>query len=157
MREKKYLLFFLIVSLLLFSCREEKGRYTQTQEIKRGEWQTNSPLVFRFLISRAHTPYATDLIIRHDNRWQYTQLPLVVELRNTQGVLATDTLLLPLAEKPMKWNGKGIATTQIGFHLTPHLRYPAPGVYTLTLSHTLGKQPLYGIQSISLSMIEDPR
>lgn len=154
---KWYLWLWLGVLLALggiVACTPEEGIYTQTEEIRHGEWAQDDPLVFRFLITEAYTPYEICLITRHDNRFDYCHLPLAIELRNKWGYLKRDTIVLPLADEPMRWNARGVALQQTGFRLTPDVRFPVPAIYTLSLRYIAKDSCLKGIESMSFILRE---
>lgn len=146
------------VLLTLSSCHYAAYQtQMQTRPLPQGKWSAEQALSFDYFVDRARLPRTLYLYVRFSNEYDYTTLPLAVELRSASGWSATTSLSLALANQPGVWSGKGYALHQQLYKVNTLLTPPHPGLYTIQLRQASGQDVLRGIETIGIAWVLEGR
>lgn len=127
----------------------------QTEALPAATWQAEHAVTFDYIIEQPRLPHTLYLYVRYNNHYEYTTLPLTVELRSSLGWSATASLTLSLAEQPGVWSGKGYALRQQLYRVSPTQLPPHPGIYTIQLRQKTAETPLVGIETIGVAWVAE--
>ena len=144
----------LLNALLLSSCSYSAyQRRMQTVSLPQATWQEGEPISFCYLVEHARMPYTLYIYVRYDNRYEYTTLPLMLEIHSPLGWSFRSEISLPLVRQRGIWAGDGYALQQQIYQFTPPQDPPHPGLYAISLKQQSGLQSLAGVESIGVALV----
>ncbi len=144
-----------LLSVLLFSCTDS----SELLEMKRldGNWPKNDVQKFSFNISDAQNPKNIIFVVRNNNDYPYSNIRLIVKLKEGKRVMKTDTLNYILAQSDGTWLGKGFGDTkEIMFQYKLNYKFPRNAKYEIGITQAMRTDSLKGIEDIGIK-IETPQ
>lgn len=164
--KKIFVLGGIVLGFLFGGCTPQKGVQEEVVPIAGAEWKALQELHYSVLITDPDVPYSLEIITRHNNKYDYCTLPIACTIQNAFGWRTTDTLTLPLAQTPGRWDGSGIGIIQTSFSLERSLFFPVCAVYDISIiplpallplsidpEKPLQEQSIKGIESVGISLI----
>lgn len=147
---------FLVVPgiCLAVGCTYRKDERILYREVPHAKWQKGDVLDYEILIPDYTRSYSLEVLIRHDNRYEYRDLALAYEISVRGHVILADSMGLTLADQPQRWNGKGVAKQQNRFLLPISARFPYSGLYKIKLRHIMRVPTLSGITEVGIRLTE---
>lgn len=146
---------FAIGLCLAVACTYQEDEVIDYQEIPSGRWDKSEPLRFQILVPDYTQAYSLELLLRHDNRYEYRDLMLSCTITNGLHTVFAQPLMLTLAERPQRWSGEGVVMQQNNFVLLRSFYFPYSGLYTVELSHEMRVPYLTGITEVGLRLNND--
>ncbi len=168
--KKIFALVGIVLGFLFWGCTPQKGVQEEVVPIAGAEWKALQELHYSVLITNPDIPYSLEIITRHNNKYDYCTLPIACTIQNTFGWHTTDTLTLPLAQAPGRWDGSGIGIIQTSFSLEQSLFFPMCAMYDISITplpallsplidkkrqkpaKPLQEQSIRGVESIGISL-----
>lgn len=92
--------------VLCFLGCDDNRAFHQYQSLSHG-WDENDTISFQFNGPKASGGHDLFIHIRNDDRYPYSNLFLIVEMRYPQGNIKIDTLEYAMAYPDGRWMGKG--------------------------------------------------
>lgn len=146
-------LWYLVIGMILFSCKGEDIYYQQFQEIKRAQWDMSNPVSFEFDISDTTAIYDFSFNLRNTKEYGYSNLFIFWELKSPDGRIKTDTSEFILAKPSGEWLGKSVSGTVIENSMVfLRKKLPAQGAYTYTFTQGMREAELNGIKDVGLKI-----
>lgn len=123
---------FCIALLSLCSCSQTTAEpLWSITTIPQGQLDSLHRIEQDVLIVEGHKQKQLELFLRHNNRTEQMQIPLVWELRKHREVMHRDTIELRLAERKGEWIGQELVTHEITTRVEPRVYVERAGLYTL--------------------------
>jgi gliding motility-associated lipoprotein GldH len=148
-RIKKFFLFLVSCALCLASCNSI-DLYEKAVAIPRHQWKSSFKPSFTFTIKDTTTPYEFFLVLRHNEKYNYTNIYLNLYIlppgKDSIQKIKTDLLLA----NNDGWLGSGmddIYEHRISLGEKQTLR---SGTYTFTLEQIMREDPLENVLNVGL-------
>lgn len=141
---------FALLLLLLMGCRPSQELAVSYSPIPNAEWERGASVEIPFLVTEAGRTYRMDILLRHNNMYDYNHIVLQTVLTNQWGYKRVDTLSLPLAVRSGVWAGKGVALRENAFVFLPQISFPSSGMYTLSITPITPLPVLKGIENVGM-------
>lgn len=153
LRKNNVLLLFLI-TLSLFSCDDE--RVFDEYKNLNGSWKINDTISFNFEQKDTLKPYNLFLNIRSNNDYPYSNLFLIVSLKQPGNSIKTDTLEYEMANPDGSLMGEGFSDIKESkLWYLEKFKFKKPGKYSVTVLQAVrqtgeisGVQDLKGITDL---------
>lgn len=131
------ILVFGIILLLGCSCNNALV-FSEFQSNSEGSWSRDEAKEFTFSQSDTISRYNLFINIRNDNRFPYSNLFLITDLKFPDGSIIRDTLEYEMALPDGKWLGKGYGSLKENkLWYKENIVFPDSGVYTLRITHAM--------------------
>lgn len=137
---------------LLSACQTTPEEYLSWHRFPEGSWAAGDTVSFDFFVPRAHRPHQVEVLLRHNDRYLFTQLTLAYSIVHPLGEVVSDSTIILLAQQPGKWLGGGVAFHQVSHTLTPTVNLPYSGLYTIKLVPITRRKALHGIVNVGVSI-----
>lgn len=145
----------IIISILFFSCKQEKGvHYQKFMPTPSEGWNSKDTLSFEFDVEDTTKIYDFWLSVRNDISYQYANIYMFVYTEFPNGKSSLDTMNYILAYPSGKWIGEvsgSLAETSL---IYKHTRVPVSGRYKMNVIQAMRDEKLEGITDIGLKLIE---
>lgn len=150
---------FVFSILLLISCTKS-GDFDQYQNIPSGVWNHKKPAVFKVEIKDTIYPKNVFFKIRHDNRYEYSNLFILSTFTTPDNKTVKDTLEYEMADSFGKWLGDGFGdVNESKLYFLEKYRFKKPGVYKFSFRQAMrernkkeGIQDLPGVLDVGLKI-----
>jgi len=155
MESLKNILSAILLLLILYSCDSKNYLFEETKPIEKGAWTYNNTLDFTFDIQDTTTIYNIYLALDHTNDYPYQNLYLKVHTLFPSGKKMERPVSFELADKYGQWYGEcGSETCRLLVPFQSKTYFNAIGKHTITLEQYMRKDPIEGIEGLSL-MVEN--
>ncbi len=151
-----YLLLISLYSLFIGGCIKS-NRYEKNISIKHHSWKSADSKRFTFNISDTNATYHLFFLMRHTDRYLYSNIWLQIKTFDPNQKLLSDVKVeVPLAQYDGKWLGRGM--NEIWEHKMPltnestPLHFTNKGMYTITLNHIMRTDPLPDVMSVGMGL-----
>ncbi|WP_051522347.1 gliding motility lipoprotein GldH [Porphyromonas gingivicanis] len=141
---------FVLLLLLVTNCRPSQELSVTYCTLPASGWKKEAPVEIPFLITEAKRPYRIDVLIRHNNEYDYNNIVLHSSIANQWGYERIDTLSIPLAIESGRWSGRGITLRENSFVFFRKISFPTSGIYTMRLAPLTPLPALKGIENIGI-------
>lgn len=126
-----------IILLLGSSCNNALV-FSEFQSNSEGSWSREEAKEFTFTQSDTISRHNLFINIRNDNRFPYSNLFLITDLKFPDGSIIRDTLEYEMALPDGKWLGKGYGSLKENkLWYKENIVFPDSGVYTLQITHAM--------------------
>ncbi|MFL2566649.1 MAG: gliding motility lipoprotein GldH [Schleiferiaceae bacterium] len=142
--------YFLLMSLLLFSCGNPPVVQTLISNVDEVWWQ-DSALSVDISIVDTSAVYRVSFRLRHTSEYPYSNLFLFRDVLSETQTEYQDTVEIRLVNSG-SWVGKGIGplkTINLPYHQNG-VKFPRPGNYRFVFYHGMRDEPLKGIKDLAL-------
>jgi gliding motility-associated lipoprotein GldH len=147
--------FFLLLTVLVFSSCSFNSIYENTADIPKGNWNKNTPLSFTAPVTDTLHFFNIIFSIRNDNNYPYSNIFLLIDTRSPRGIVVRDTLELELCDSQGKWYGKGIGGIwQNKVYFRKNVRFPNSGNYVFKITQAMRDDNLAGIIDLGIKIEE---
>lgn len=133
--------FFWIVGAILWvvSCNENLI-YSEYASLKNGVWKKGDTIHFQFKSMDTLANHHIFLNIRNDERYEFSNLFLFLEMESPVGNIEVDTLEYEMALPTGEWLGKGMwSVKENKLWYKESMRFRDSGVYQIKLLHAMRK------------------
>ena len=142
--------YFLLITLLLFSCGKPPVVQTLISNADEVWWQ-DSALSVDVSIADTSAVYRVSFRLRHTSEYPYSNLFLFRDVLSETQTEYQDTVEITLINAG-SWVGKGIGalkTINLPYHRNG-VKFPRPGNYRFVFYHGMRDEPLKGIKDLAL-------
>ncbi len=156
MNSVKYLFIsFLFLSPLLISCGKEKVIFEKKYNLEKGQWIYSDTLNFQFEIKDTMEIYDIVLSVKHTPQYPLQNLYTNIYTKFPSGERIKQLLNIDLADNSGKWNGE-CSGSECNFEIPiqPSAFFNGIGTHTITLEQFTRNEPLLGINSIELKLVD---
>jgi len=139
-----------ILCITLSSCDPGKI-YENNLSIPSKGWQRADRARFEVEIADTIQPCNIYINVRNNNNYKYMDFWLFVDIQSPNGMVATDTVKIMLADHRGKWLGHGLGSkfdTRLVFR--KNIQFPVSGKYVFEYEQAMRDEPLTGIEDIGL-------
>jgi len=151
----KNILLAILLLLVLYSCNSKNYLFDQTKKIEKGSWSYENTLDFTFDIQDTTQIYNIYLALDHTNDYAYQNLYLKVHTLFPNGKKMERPVSFELADKYGQWYGEcGSDACRLLVPFQSKTYFNAIGKHTITLEQFMRKDPIGGIEGLSL-MVEN--
>lgn len=159
---RHYPLFFWVgITFGIVSC-QPMGTYEKVVPITSKGWKSDYKPTFEFFISDTASPYNTELMLRHHDRYHYSNI--WIRLYLTDPEMKTDTLdtELSLGSNEVGWLGTGINDIyQHRISLNAPLekkkiRFSKKGLYRIKIEQLMREDPLQEVRQVGIRVEKKP-
>ncbi len=150
MRIKSFkLIIFSILIILFFSCNQNDV-YFKYQQVPKSGWHKDSLLSFDFKTSNENDLYNVYLHLRHDEKYPYQNIWLLLTVKNRENFLQNDTLEIKLSDPFGNRIGVGKSIKEITTLHEQNIAFSDSGFYHLDVKHGMSDSLLQGIKEIGI-------
>lgn len=144
----------LLFVILLHSCGPDTI-YEKTYEISAGEWFYSDTLTYEVNIDDTLTIYNLYLDLEHSREYPFENMYVRIHTGFPSGERLSKQVSLELANEAGIWIGDcGSEVCEITIPIQMGAYFNQPGAYTFQLEQYMRRNPLPGVQSISLRIEE---
>lgn len=143
------LIIFSILIILFFSCNQNDV-YFKYQQVPKSGWHKDSLLSFDFKTSNENDLYNVYLHLRHDEKYLYQNMWLLLSLKNRENFLQNDTLEIKLSDPFGNRIGVGKSIKEITTLHEQNIAFSDSGFYHLDVKHGMSDSLLQGIKEIGI-------
>lgn len=138
--------------LMLCGCSPISGDTLWTiVSLPEGKLDSLHKVEREVLIIEGRRSHYLDIFIRHDNRTEQMQIPLVWQVYKHEELLYSDTLNIDLAKKAGEWIGQELITHEV-VTMSPQATYiERAGLYRLVL-YVPSEVTVQGMQTIGFKL-----
>lgn len=157
--------YFLIIALitltLCFSSCTKIDLFEKIVSIPAQKWDNKFKPSFSFVISDTTVAYQLFVILRHTEKYNYTNLWIKLHTKSPDATQSNAQYELPLATNEKGWLGTGmddIYEHRIG--LTPlnqNFYFKKRGTYIFSIEHIMREEPLEHVMNIGLRIEKKPQ
>ncbi len=142
----------LLLWSIVFLCACSSGTiYDKSIKVSKDGWYKNDMARFDLSINDSLETYDYYLNIRHTVDYRYSNLFVFFKTTYPNGNISRDTLEFVLANKSVKWYGKGWGDLKdISFPLVRSIKFPLMGEYTFQVQQAMRVDTLEGITDIGI-------
>lgn len=150
-----YSLLILSFTLSLASCGKEKVVFEKKYDIKNSQWAYADTLDFAFEIKDTMAIYDIVLAIEHTPQYPMQNLYTHIYTKFPTGERIMQLLNIDLADNTGKWEGKcNSSECDFEIPIQPNAFFNKTGTHTITLEQYMRTDPLQGIKSIALKLVD---
>ena len=142
--------YFLLITLLLFSCGKPPVVQTLISNVDEVWWQDSALSVDVSILDTSNV-YRVSFQLRHTSEYPYSNLFLFRYVLSETQTEYQDTVEIRLSNGG-SWIGKGIGalkTINLPYHQNG-VKFPRPGNYRFVFYHGMRDEPLKGIKDLAL-------
>lgn len=143
------LIIFFILLISFFSCSRNEV-YFKYQQVPKSGWHKDSLLSFDFKTDNKNDLYDVYLHLRHDEKYLYQNMWLLLTVKNRENVLQNDTLEIKLSDQFGKRIGVGKSIKEITTLHEQNIAFSDSGFYHLDVKHGMSDSLLQGIKEIGI-------
>ena len=156
MQKNKVLIFsFLILAVVLNSCKGEDIYYQQFTEIENQSWDMKETKSFDFEIEDTTKLYDFFFNLRNTNDYPYANIFVFWKLESPDGKTKTDTAQFILARPNGKWLGKTASGTVIENSMWfLRTKLPVRGLYSFNFTQGMRDKELLEVKDVGLKIIK---
>ncbi|TMM30561.1 gliding motility lipoprotein GldH [Polaribacter aestuariivivens] len=157
---KRNKVFFLIlISIFLISC-DENTEFNQYKSLENSSWKANENIVFDFMVKDTIQPKNLFINIRNNNKFEFSNLYIITNLKFPNGTEVIDTLQYQMADASGRFLGNGFTEIKDNkLFYKEHKIFPFSGDYQLSIKQAMRKNGevnpipfLKGITDVGLSI-----
>lgn len=149
----KYILPALAIIIFLSACNDT-AVVDEHAAIAGHQWRYEDPVAIPVHIADAHRPYRIYLNLRHTPDYRYSNIFMLVHLRQPSGKDTTERIELTLAEPDGRWLGNGTGSIYAHQQLIKgHFLFPDTGAYVFTIEQNMRENPLPEITDVGLRIV----
>ena len=141
----------LIILIVSISCSENGEIYmTPISNL----WKKDDSKTMEFEIHNSQTPKNITFIVRHNNKYPYSNLFLISSVKNPKNeIVKTDTLQYILAKPNGEWLGSGFGNVkEILLQYKNNYSFPSNGQYLIEIKQGMRANELKGIEDIGIKI-----
>ena len=103
---------FIAAAIIFLSACQRKPVMTRAHfiHLPNSGWTSATPLTFRPVYDDSTLTYSLTLAVRHENRYRYSNLSLVVDLIAIDSTVNRQTINMSLADEYGNWKGGGFGS-----------------------------------------------
>src|SRR5690606_8116036 len=142
--------FLLIIGIILASCSDD-ALVDKSVAIAQHQWDYAHPAEVAVHVSDINQPYRIYLNLRHTPDYRYSNVFLLMHLRQPDGKDTTERIELTLAEPDGRWVGRGVGSNYSFQELIKdNYRFADSGEYIFTLEQNMRENPLREITDVGI-------
>lgn len=153
------LCFVAIITLFVASCNENLI-YSDYISLNNGVWKKEDTIAFQWKDLDTLDKHHIFLNIRNDERYEFSNLFLILELEAPNGNTQVDTLEYEMALPTGEWLGKGMGSVKESkLWYKENIGFEDSGVYTINVLHAMrkngeiqGLEDLVGITDVGIQI-----
>jgi len=151
-----YVLFFLSLGLLVFSCDANRV-YEKNYDLPETKWYADSILTFEFEIEDIEQKYNIFYNVRFSINYSFYNMYLFYKLKDSKGNVVSSELQELLLSHPEtgKPYGEGIGdifSNQLAIDRFKNYQFKKKGKYTFTVQQYMRQNPLPNVLSFGLRL-----
>lgn len=147
------------IVFVLFSCNERLV-YSEYTSLNNGVWKKSDTLRFQLSDMDTLDGHHVFLNVRNDERYEFSNLFLILELEAPSGNTKVDTLEYEMALPTGEWLGKGMGSLKESkLWYKENVVFEETGVYTVNVLHAMrkngeinGLEDLLGITDVGVQI-----
>lgn len=143
---KKYILLLIIVALA--AC-QDSSVFEDYKTLDNEEWCLRNDAVFEIDIP-ATGNYNIDLCLRHTTDYEMANLWCFMNLKDSTGIILTDTVNIKVAENDGRWLGQGHSVKALQSPINKKNIHLDQGKYTLTIEQGMRTKCLKGVKNVGV-------
>ncbi len=140
--------------LFLISCDSRNFIFNESQSIEEGDWKYADTKAYTFDIADTSKVYNIYLSLDHAEDYAYQNLYLKIHTLFPSGKKMEQQVSFELADKYGKWYGDCGSNCALEVDLQKGAYFNEVGKHTITLEQFMRKDPIDGINELSL-MVEE--
>jgi len=148
-----------VMVFFLFSCNDALV-YSEYIPLRNGVWKEKDTLRFQLSDLDSVQRHHLFLNVRNDERYEFSNLFLILELEAPSGNTKVDTLEYEMALPTGEWLGKGIGSLKESkLWYKENIVFEETGVYSINVLHAMrkngeveGLQDLLGITDVGVQI-----
>lgn len=154
----RYWWIFVVISVLV-SCNEALV-FSEYEALNNGVWKKNDTVQFQLEEMDTLTTHHIFLNVRNDERYEFSNLFLILEMEAPDGNTEVDTLEYEMASPSGEWLGKGMGSVKESkLWYKENVNFKESGVYKVNVHHAMrkngeveGLDDLVGITDIGIQI-----
>ncbi len=155
---RRYLL--MVVTLLFIVACNENLVYSEYAPVNNGNWKKEDTIRFQLRDLDTLSKHNVFLNIRNDERYEFSNLFLILEMEAPNGNTKVDTLEYEMALPSGKWLGKGMGSVKESkLWYKENIGFEDSGVYKVSVLHAMrkngeveGLEDLVGITDVGIQI-----
>lgn len=155
-RTKNKIIGWMATALLLGTSCARESRFDTYEHLPDEGWKRSDIKNFSPVISDTLCAYQMEISVRHDNRYPFKNLWLLVSYPNIGDSVVTDTLNVLLSNERGEWLGSGLTTNEVQLTLDKPVFFKHSGPKTLSLEQASSKEAVKGITDIGIRLNKMP-
>lgn len=158
MRSIPVLILFSIIGLI--SCEKSKD-FKEIRDFKDNQWFVKDKQTFRFEITDTTKSYKFNFLVRNSVAYPFFNIYLKQRLLDSSGAVLSSSMQEALLFEPKtgKPYGEGLGDIFDNKISAPPLQsytFKKPGKYKWEITHNMRPDPLQGIMSLGVEVIQNP-
>lgn len=147
-------IFYFIVMLLFFSCKEKNVHFLEYKEIPNSSWNQKDSIDFEFEIIDSLIAYDLFLELRTTTSYNWSNIFVFSDLKFPNQETRRDTFEFELADKYGKWYGDKTGTTVINSLklYNKKVNFPLKGSYHFTIHQAMRDLSLNEIMDVGVKI-----
>jgi len=138
------LIIALFVCCLLGGCMPSPY-YQKEEAMPKNSWAYNFRPVFKFEITDTTAAYQTYFLIRHTQAYPFSNIWVLVNIKQPDSSVIKERINIPLAESTGKWLGRGMGEIweqRLPINLGDSILFHKKGTYEITMEQNMRVNPL---------------
>lgn len=150
---KNYFLSWLFLTTFLFFSCGQNYLFEQTHHIENGEWKYENTFDYTFDITDTTKIYNLLLEVEHTVEYAFQNCYFKIYTQFPSGEKTDQLLSIDLADGIGRWQGNCSSTScTVLLDIQKRAFFNALGTHTITLEQYMRKNPLKGIESLSIKL-----
>lgn len=146
----KYASLFLLIGIAVVSCNDS-ALLDKNIAIKQHRWDYTQPVEIAVDILDVSQPYRVYVNLRHTPDYQYSNIFMLMHLRQPDGKDTAERIELTLAEPDGRWKGRGTGSNYSFQELIKDsYRFADSGQYIFSIEQNMRENPLREITDIGI-------
>ncbi|GHT54839.1 gliding motility lipoprotein GldH [Bacteroidia bacterium] len=141
--------------LVLVACDPAPEIYYQFRSFPQSEWNVQEEICFEVPIDDSTAHYNVSIIVRNTNKYNFSNIRLIVDILNSDHTTQTDSVHVHLADSNGRWYGTGISLYDVEIPYQTNVQYPDSGVCVYTIRQGMAENPLQGISDVGLLVVRN--
>lgn len=148
---KRYMLFILLSTILIWSCNEPV--YKSYQELPGNRWNKNDVRIFTMEVTDDVTPYQLNLEVQHANSILVPSIKMAVQISSLSGQSETHEFEVMLKDANGDFKGDGAGDIW-DYCCTPlsEKKTWQKGTYKIGLTHLMDYEYIPGVMGIGIRL-----
>lgn len=151
-----------ILLLLTMPACKKSSDFKEMRDFPKNEWYIAHKQTFEFNISDTTSTYRFNYLVRNSISYPFYNLYLQQKLTDSSGTQLSGSMdeVILFDKKSGKPYGDGmgdIFDCRIQAPKLQAIRFPRPGKYRWIISHSMRPDPLTGIMSIGVEILQNPQ